>query len=101
MSALSPLDLIVLMISSTVFATSLLETLSQESKEESCMLKSFFCEFIISINQLGRSQWFPCHEHSGFQVAKIIYFYVGVFGEKTRLEEPPKWAQVKDFPKLS
>jgi len=37
MSALSPLDLIVLMISSTVLATSLLETLSQESKEESCI----------------------------------------------------------------
>ena len=44
MSALSPLDLIVLMISSTVFATSLLETLSQESKEESFVLKSLCCE---------------------------------------------------------
>jgi len=37
MSALSPFDLIVLMISSTVFKTSWLETLSQESKEESCV----------------------------------------------------------------
>ena len=58
-------------------------------------------DIIIISNQLGQSQWFPCHEHSGFQVAKIIFFYVGVFGEKPQLEEPPKWAQVKDFPKLS
>ena len=41
---------------------------------------------IIISNQLGRSQWFPCHEHSGFQVAKIIFFMWVYLGKSPDLK---------------